>query len=164
MGEAAQEKADFVNRIIEEFRPRTIIDWGCGDGEVIKRLHLNISKYYGVEISPFMVLKLSKKFNRDFCRFSSPKKARNLKWRGELSMSLDVMFHLVNPIEYREYLANLFGTSDQLVLIKSPDETRNGMNRHVLYRKWTPDVAKLFPSWKLVRNVEDWYLYERNHD
>lgn len=158
MDEAAREKADFVNEIIHEFRPQTIIDWGCGDGEVLRRLDIKC-RYYGVEVSPYMVLELSKRFSRDFYRFGSPKKARNLRWRGELSMSLDVMFHLVNPIDYRGYLSSLFGTSDRLVLIKSPDKTRNGMNRHVLYRRWTPDVTRLFPSWTLIRNVDDWYLY-----
>lgn len=163
MDEAAWTKADFVNKIIQEFKPQTIIDWGCGDGEVLRQLHIR-RRYYGIEISPYMVLELSKRFSRDFYRFGSPGKARDLRWRGELSMSLDVMFHLVSLPEYREYLQNLFGTSDRLVLIKSPDETRKGTNRHVLYRKWTPEVQRLFPSWKLIRNIENWYLYERDHD
>lgn len=47
--EVARPYVDFVNAYIQEHKPRTILDVGCGDMVVARMLKLNGAKYIGVE-------------------------------------------------------------------------------------------------------------------
>jgi len=53
-GENLEYKRDLLRRMIEEFRPRSILDVGCGDIEVVKDLPFS-GDYTGIDLSPTVV-------------------------------------------------------------------------------------------------------------
>lgn len=160
-GEAAIAKAQHVDALLEREQIRSVIDWGCGDGEVLSHVQSRVP-YLGIDISPTVIKRLRRRF-ADFPerRFTIAHKVTTEQ--AELALSLDVMFHLTTDEDYRLYLAHLFSSATRFVLVRSSDHDGGETGRHVRWRHWTPDVAA---GWSLIEKPDDpaqigWYLYAR---
>ena len=158
-GAAARRKAAFVNRLTDRYRVNRIIDWGCGDGEVARRL--KVRRYVGLDVSAAAL---------DICRgrVSLPRttwlhfdgiRAPKLPPAG-LALSLDVLFHLTDDVLYRRHLGLLFGSAP-LVCIHSSNSDEAG-EAHVLHREFLPDVPR---GWRCVHEGPDraigFWVFER---
>lgn len=143
-GEFARAKAEQVRRVIERERVTSIIDWGAGDGHVLGLVDPQVP-YLGVDISRLAVTRL----RRSFPHHSFALAANYRGQRADLALSLDVIFHLVNDLDYQAYLHRLFGSAERLVLIHSTNHDGETTGRHVRWRHWTPDVADWYPDWRL---------------
>ena len=160
-------KAGTINDIIKEFDIQDIIDFGCGDGELSNLI--DVGMYAGFDPSEEAVKKCY-----DRCRDVFGARIFindiNLSWtvQADMTMSIDVIFHLVNEREYLEHLLSLFQHSLKYVLIYSSDKEEDVDRGHVKHRKFTQTINELFPDWKLLRKIDnkypdqsfsDFYLY-----
>lgn len=64
--------------------------------------------------------------------------------KAELTLSLDVIYHIVNETEYEKYLKMLFDTSKKYVLIFSSnhDHNKHEAKEYIHHRKFTDWVEK----------------------
>lgn len=139
--EAAVRKAAYVNNLITTLGVHSVIDWGCGDGEVAQ--HLTVERYVGLDVSPLAVDLCWQRAQRPGWSF--------LQFDGvtppplppaDLALSLDVIYHLVEDDLYRRYLALLFASAP-LVCVHSTNYEQAG-RAHVLHRRFTADLPAGF--------------------
>ena len=172
-GELLEYKANTINNIINEFDIQDIIDFGCGDGELSNLI--DVEYYVGIDSSFEAVAICRSKKLYDRCRDVFGARIFindiNLSWtaQADMTMSIDVIFHLVNEREYLQHLLSLFQHSTKYVLIYSSDKEEDVDRGHVKHRKCTRTINELFPDWKLLRKIDnkypdqsfsDFYLYE----
>lgn len=144
-GERAELKAAVINAVIEMFDIKSVVDWGCGDGEVLSKITADVA-YTGVEISPFMLSRLRKTYSDR--RFVDVKDIVDLY--ADLALSFDVIFHLPSDSDYHEHLAQVFASADRLVMIHGTSHDGGQTARHVRWRDWLPDVP---PKWQLIEQT-----------
>jgi len=155
-GEEGFYKAEYVNDLIHENAVTSVIDWGCGDGQVLDLLkvgaaHSPYVAYTGIDVSPTILVRNRKLF-REFV-FATPDEALapGRQWTADLALSMDVLFHLPDDDDYLTYLGRLFNSATRYVLIYSTNHAGGRTARHVLRREFTPDITKHFPEWRLKR-------------
>lgn len=144
-GRAAKRKANRVNRLINDHRVKSVIDFGCGDGIVIKKLR--VARYLGLEVSQTAL---------DQCA-SRVRRRKGWTYRlydgfdpgelpqADLVLSLDVIFHQIDDELYRRHMELLF-SSAPLVCIHSTNVNRVG-NPHVKHRAFVHDVPE---GWQVI--------------
>lgn len=176
-GENAVRKADVVARIIRAAGRapapgvRSLIDWGCGDGQVLEQMVGHLSDvgvhYTGVDVSHAAIAKISEQFPHHSFVLDFPY-GKSTKWlRSDMGLSFDVIFHLVNQSDFMIYMERLFTCSQKIILIHSTDHDGGRTTRHVLWRRFTPYVAETFPDWELLSRPDDpeqlgFYTYVRD--
>lgn len=148
-GEGAY-KAAYLSKFIAERGMKTVVDWGCGDGQVLERIKLPAGvQYTGVDVSQTIIDRMGVKFPQH--RFIGPKNADAHHWEDayQLAISMDVLFHLPDDADYFGYLDTLFNSATRHVVIYSTDRADGRTARHVFRRKFTPDIAERFVDWEL---------------
>lgn len=164
-GENARAKARFVNELIREHGVHSMVDWGCGDGQVLEHITGDVA-YVGVDVSGVVLNKIQTR-NPDRFFVLHERTSEATHWlEADLALSMDVIFHLVNDKDYHDYLLSLFGSARKIVAIYSTDYPGGRTARHVLRRQFTPDVAQRFTNWELFQQAPDpeqpgFYLYRR---
>ncbi|MEO8843496.1 MAG: hypothetical protein ABI591_19355 [Kofleriaceae bacterium] len=82
------------------------------------------------------------------------------RFTADCTLSLDVIYHLIEDEVYDKYLADLFGAARRLVVVYSSnraDESRVRAAAHVRHREFGRDVAMRFPEFRLVAHVPNRY-------
>lgn len=164
-GDEGAYKADYISDLIHNHDIESVVDWGCGDGQVLERMRLEGAEYLGVDVSLTIVNRMREKFPE--YEFITPVPGMNdLKW--ELGLSMDVLFHLPDDADYFEYLDQLFGHSTRFVVIYSTNYAGGRTARHVFRREFTPDIAERFPDWELTtvetplrEGLASFFVYEK---
>ncbi|MCH7231753.1 methyltransferase domain-containing protein [Glycomyces sp. L485] len=167
-GDEGSYKARFVSDLIKEREIDSLIDWGCGDGQVLAKVDLHGASYTGVDVSETIVERMRERFSeRPNYSFDLPSGV-DLSDRRDLALSMDVLFHLPSDVDYDAYLSRLFGSAGRHVLVYSTDYAGGQTAPHVRRREFTADVAKQYPEWKLVlsepplaEGLASFFLYER---
>lgn len=148
-GRLAVYKANQVNEIVHRFKVKEVIELGCGDGNQLSLF--SIRKYIGLDVSPLVVERCralySKGGKRDFRTMQAFGFAED---QCDMSMSLDVIYHLVEDSVFETYLQRLFRISRRLVLIYASDGTETADSSHVRHRKYSDWVARNQPDWEIV--------------
>ena len=67
----------------------------------------------------------------------------------DCSLSLDVLYHLVEEDVYWKYLDILFSSAKKFVVIYAANLTLPQMTSHELYREFTKDISVRYPQWRL---------------
>jgi 2-polyprenyl-3-methyl-5-hydroxy-6-metoxy-1,4-benzoquinol methylase len=142
-GAAVEAKAVYINQIIREYKLKSIIDWGCGDGELAMRVL--VPHYTGLDVAPAAVeMCCAKMPSREWLvydGFSGP------DITADMALSVDVLFHLIDDGLYRRYLELLFDSAS-LVCVSASNRDEAG-RAHVLHRAFLKDVPE---DWRVV----DW--------
>jgi hypothetical protein len=153
----AEFKAQTLNSFIQKHNLSTVIEFGHGDGNQLKLA--TYKSYLGFDVSTTAVNLCKRIFAHD-----PAKRFKHIdEYIGEkaqLTLSLDVIFHLVEDEVFAKYMARLFDASEQFVAIySSDDEVFNVGERgqHVKHRKFTAWVSQHRPGWKLVDIVKNIY-------
>jgi hypothetical protein len=74
---------------------------------------------------------------------------------ADLTISLDVIYHLLEEEVYDIYLSNLFRASRRFVIVYSSDCNAPTRFKHVRHRRFTSDVACRYPQFELVSKVKN---------
>lgn len=169
-GQLAQFKADVLNPFVREHQVQSVIEYGCGDGNQLQLF--TFPSYLGFDVSRTALQLCQKKYAHD------PSKTFKLisDYQGEtaqLTLSLDVLYHLVEDAIYTAYLNRLFTSAQAYVIIYSSNFDDNSPTRapHVKHRCFTNWVTQNYANWQLVQQVSnpyhevssaDFYLYAKS--
>jgi SAM-dependent methyltransferase len=157
-GILAQFKADVINTLVARHRIRSVIEFGCGDGN-----QLTLAKYpqyLGFDVSGSAVLRCRELFKDD------PSKSFRLTSaycgeKADLALSLDVIFHLVENNVFENHMHTVFGAANRYVVIYSSDfeDPERQEGPHVRHRKFTRWVRRNLPDWILVEHIPNRHPY-----
>lgn len=150
-GSFAQFKADVINKFVENNNIKTIIEFGCGDGN-----QLTLAKYpfyIGFDISPEAIKRCRKIFNHDSSKeFYAMSEYREQE--ADLSLSLDVIYHLIEDNVFEKYMRQLFYSSKRYVIVYSSNtEAHYFGSPHVRHRLFTTWVKTNLPDWSLIMHI-----------
>ena len=171
-GYLAEFKAEIINNFIKKKGIKRVIEFGCGDGN-----QLSLSKYphyIGYDLSKTIIEMCKTKFKDD-----ETKEFHLLdEYNGEvaeLTLSLDVIFHLLKKDLFIEHMNYLFNASIRYVIIYSNNEDRP-KDRHMRcweFSKWIDENKEQWKLNKFIPNkfpydkktgkgsISDFYIYER---
>lgn len=160
-GHLAEFKAEVINTIVREMRIARAIEFGCGDGNQLAML--DIDSYIGIDVSPTVVELCRARFEgeagRRFLHTSQDQGET-----AELSMSLDVIYHLVEDEVYERYMHRLFDAAEQLVLIyaSNPAHDTATRNPHVRHRAVSGWIAANRQDFEFLGMIPNRYPYSED--
>ena len=178
-GHLAKFKADVINSFIKENEINTIIDYGVGDGNQLKFINLKNITYYGIDVSKTIIDRNKSNNKLDNVHFIHYVDVCFNNLEGDLVLSLDVIYHLIEEDVYCNYMHNLFLMSKKYVIIYAKDIEKNHAN-HVRFRNFTKYIDEHFTQWKLIKFIpnkfpqkilgmqnnvtspSDFYIYKNN--
>jgi len=159
-GRLAEFKASVLNDLVKSRAVRTVIELGCGDGSQLTLA--NYPEYLGVDISEAAVAMCITRFSGDATKaFVTLQDFRRDRPTADLSLSLDVIYHLVEDRTFDLYMRDLFGSSNRLVAIYSSNSDRIiDAALHVRHRNFTEWVAHEARGWHLVETHKNPYPFD----
>ncbi len=149
LGRLARFKAGIINRFIEANAIGSVIDLGCGDGSQLALLKPP-QDYVGVDVSPTALARCATRFPKR--RFVSYAQSGDLP-PADLTLSLDVIYHLVEDIEFVTMMRRLFTLATRFVLIYASNADASWPAPHVRHRAFTNHVAATEPDWRLLAHL-----------
>lgn len=166
-GRLAEFKAQVINSFVADNAIESVVEFGCGDGNQLSLYEM--PRYVGIDVSPRIITECQRRFADD------PKKTFHLdgpgqpeidppRFRADLALSIDVLFHLTEDDVFERYMRNLFRAGTKFVIIYSPNTDRNGwfQAKHVKYRKFTKYVEATAPDWTLREVIVNEYPLEKH--
>lgn len=151
----AEFRGEIINRLIKRKSINSVIEFGCGDGNQLK--YLKSKSYLGFDISKEAIQLCENIFKNDDTKsFKLMDSYDNEK--AELTMSLDVIYHLIEEQSYHNYMITLFESSNQYVTIYSSNTDENKSSVvHVKHRKFTDWVEKNQKEFRLLEHIPNKY-------
>jgi hypothetical protein len=173
-GRLAQFKAEFLNGFVKERSIESIIEFGSGDGAQLALAQY--PKYLGIDVSETAIKQCRSVYrNRADLDFKHTSEYRP-EMRAELSLSLDVIYHLVEDDTYVAYMKQLFDSASRYVIIYSSNRDEHAVP-HVRHREFTAWVKSERADFRLLSfepnrypsdpadphntSFADFYVYER---
>lgn len=152
-GNLAAYKAQFLNRFVEKYGVESVIEFGCGDGNQLALAHY--PRYLGLDVSRTAIEICSRRFRDDASKsflWYDPALTINPAnfLQADLTLSLDVIYHLTEQHVYDKYLEDLFSVARRFTIVYSSDHDQPSSARHVRHRSFTRDVERRFASFRLV--------------
>jgi SAM-dependent methyltransferase len=154
----AEFKGEIINRFLENKKIESVIEFGCGDGNQLK--HFKPKKYLGYDISEKAVIICTEMYKNDSTKsFKSMNNYNNEI--AELTMSLDVIYHLIEDYNFTNYMNTLFQASSRYVIVYSSNTNENKSNApHVKHRRFTEWVEKNQKSFYLSEHIPNKYPFD----
>ena len=145
---SAKWKADNINKFIKENGIKTIGDLGTGDGNQFS-LFSGYEMYYGFDVSKIIIDRVSKQFKHNLkAKFSNLIEDMPLV---DLTISLDVLFHLIDKEVYIKYIETLFSKSKEYVIVYARNKSCQGAS-HYKCREFIKDIQNIIgiPPFKII--------------
>jgi predicted TPR repeat methyltransferase len=148
-GAEAQYKATFLNAFVKQHSVESIVDFGCGDGNQLR--DLRVPRYLGFDVSAAAIARCRERYAGDATK-TFKTLGEYAGERADVSMSLDVLYHLVEDDVFEAYLRRLFDAAEKWVVVYATnyDDRRVVRGRHVRHRRFTDSVARLAPAFRLA--------------
>ena len=161
-GKLSEFKAAVLNEFVTKHDVRSVIEFGCGDGN-----QLALAKYptyFGLDVSEVAVGRCRKLFAAD----TSKRFGLMAEYAGEkadLALSLDVIFHLVEDDVFESHMKTLFESANRYVIIYASDceDTRGLEGFHVRHRKFSVWIQQNLPQWKLIEHIPNKHPYRGDY-
>lgn len=159
-GRLALFKAEILNQFVSEHKIKQIVEWGCGDGN-----QLALAKYptyLGYDVSRTAIELCKQKFrNKKNFNFKHVDEYDDLT-KYDLSLSLDVIYHLIEDEAFHRYMRQLFNSSKKYVIVYSYNFEKKYESKHEKGREFLPFIEKNFSHWELIQRLENRYPYDIN--
>ena len=155
-GRLAEFKAEIINQFVKEHQIESLIEFGCGDGAQLELAEY--TNYIGVDVSKTIIATCKEKFAGDETKRFVHTDEYNQE-QADLSMSLDVIYHLVEDPIFEGYMRNLFAAAKRYVIIYSSDKEETQINEHVRHRKFTQWVERNIKDFEFVEKIPNKYPY-----
>lgn len=162
-GVLANYKTAFLNWTFRRLSISSVIDFGCGDGEQIKRLACR--NYTGVDASPFIVEACRESYkDRPNWRFFTADQEPEYAGTYDAAMSIDVIYHLVEDDVFHTHMRQLFQSAAKAVIIYSSDWDEVAPALHVRHRWFSRWIAQHAPDWTVSeRHANPYPFREDDH-
>jgi hypothetical protein len=157
-GQFAEFKAEIINNFVVSNKIGSVIEFGCGDGNQL--VLANYPNYLGLDVSAEAISLCQKTFQSD-----SKKKFKSLSAyaneKAELSLSLDVIYHLIEDEVFESHMRYLFSAATRYVVIYSSDASSidEAQSAHVRQRQFTKWIEKNVVGWQLSDQIRNRYPY-----
>jgi len=155
-------KSDTINQFIKQNNIESLIEYGSGDGNQAQQLKVN--KYIGFDVSDTVIAKCIKRFRDDkskhFIHYDGMMLNTQYFNSCDLTISTDVLFHLIEQNVYDLYIENLFKTSNKYVIIYSYDydsKPTDNFSWHYKPRNFTNIIKNKFTDWDLITTIDNMY-------
>lgn len=158
----ARFKAEILNSFIKENNIRSVIEFGCGDGNQLALAEY--PRYIGLDVSRTAIEMCKMKFENDksksFFLYDTLCFVDNHGvFKNDLAISIDVIYHLVEDEIYDKYMRALFASSNKYVIIYSSNYEEH-QSDHVRRREFTKWVELNAIDWKLLKKINNKYPYD----
>jgi len=155
-------KAQVLNKFVEDHNIKSVIEFGCGDGNQLSLA--NYPSYIGLDVAPMAISICAEKFSADktksFFLYNSKAFSDNHRiFKVELSLSIDVIFHLVEDEIFENYMHHLFNASEKFVIIYASNFNKKQIY-HEKDRNFTSWVENNRKDWKLLEKIDNIYPYD----
>ena len=152
VGRLARFKAEVINRFVRENDVRSVIELGSGDGTQLELAEY--PRYIGVDVSKTVVEATREKFRDDPTKqFHTALPAGTT---ADLTLSLDVIYHLVEDAVFERYMTDLFDAATRFVIIYASNKDECGAV-HVRHRKFTDWIERNRPEARLLQTIANRY-------
>lgn len=159
-GQLAQFKADELNKFAKKHGIKTVLEMGCGDGNQLKLFKFH--HYIGLDVSMTSIKRCVELFSTDkdksFFLYNPECFVDNQHiFSADMTMSLDVIYHLVEDDIFEKYMRDLFAMSKNYVIIYSSDLEDHALSRaqHVRHRRFTKWVEENIEGWELEGRIKN---------
>ena len=172
-GGLAEFKAETINAFVAENNIQTVVELGCGDGNQLGLL--DVPQYTGYDIAETAVKMCTKMYaddaSKNFIHYLPEEYDGQSK--AQLSLSLDIIFHLVEDEVFETYMQHLFQLSSDWVIVyssNSEDPEAEGIE-HCRNRKFVDWIEVNISGWEFVkkidnkypdRSISDFYFYKKS--
>jgi SAM-dependent methyltransferase len=148
-------KAEVINRFVADHGVKSVIEFGCGDGSQLRLAEYQ--SYIGVDVSPTVIEATRQAFEGDQTKEFIHVDDVGPAQLSDLSMSLDVIYHLVEDEVFQRYMGQLFDCAGRYVIIYSSNDDRASDSVHVRHRRFTDWIASNRPDFGQVGFVKNAY-------
>ncbi|HEX9827191.1 MAG TPA: class I SAM-dependent methyltransferase, partial [Flavobacteriaceae bacterium] len=158
-GRLAMFKAEILNAFVNNHHIKTIIEYGCGDGNQLSLA--DYPHYIGFDVSE-KALELCKiRFKNDTSKvFYSLEDQTHDHVTAELVLSLDVIYHLIEDAVFEDYMNCLFNSSSRYVIIYSSNYNAR-LTAHVKCRKFTDWIdTHVSKEWEILDYIKNPYPFD----
>jgi cyclopropane fatty-acyl-phospholipid synthase-like methyltransferase len=162
-GPLAQFKAEVLNNFVAKNEIQSVMEFGCGDGAQLSLAHY--PSYIGVDIAQSSIDLCKRRFANDPTK--SFYRADQLPFNLELvdaTLSLDVIYHLVEDDIFDTYMRSLFKCARQYVIIYSSNKIEPSGVPHVRHRKFTDWIEHNTQEWELTHYIPNRYPFAPNRE
>jgi Methyltransferase domain len=154
----AEFKADFLNGFVEQNHVTSVIEYGSGDGAQLKLARY--PSYTGIDVSAKAVEMCRTIFANDTSKRFLQSDALATGTTADLSLSLDVIYHLVEDAVFDAYIRQLFESAERFVIVYSSNMDQDWPAKHVRHRQFTRWVEQNKPEWRLQSAVKNTYPHD----
>lgn len=163
------DKVKLLTQLVSDLGICSIADVGCGDCTILP--HLTVERYVGYDISPTVInrhIQNNSDVSHTFRLIHDP-----ITEPFDMALSLDVIFHQVDDVDYNEYIRHLVNTNAKYILILTMNDrilsTEHAKAAHVKYR----DVQKsalihahyvCIYTYPHTLDTSTYYLYKRKEN
>jgi SAM-dependent methyltransferase len=149
----AEAKAAFLNAFVRARRVRSVIEFGCGDGNQLSLA--DYPSYIGFDVSPYAIKLCKHRFADDptksfFLYDGACFADRAGLFTADLAISLDVIYHLTEDAVFEAYMTHLFAAGTRFVIVYSTNREIPGTAPHVRHRHFTRRVEANGVGWRLL--------------
>ena len=161
-GMLAEFKASIVNALVAKHDIRSVIEFGCGDGEQVSLVRH--PQYLGFDVSGTAVLRCRERFKDDHTK-SFRLTSAYCGEKADMTLSLDVIYHLVENAVFEHHMHTLFGAARRFVVVYSSDfeDPERNEGAHIRHRKFSRWVRRHQPNWILVEHIPNRFPYQGDH-
>jgi hypothetical protein len=168
-GKLAQFKADVINSFIKEHGITSLLELGCGDGNQLSLF--KVSRYTGLDVSAAAIKLCIGKFKEDATKsffLYNPhcfKDSHNI-FLAQCTVSLDVIYHLVEDRIFERYMKDLFSCAAEFVIIYSSNSSDKTGKKAAYYknRLFTQWIERNLKNWKCIKEIKNKYPDESPSD
>lgn len=172
-GDLATGKAAFLNDFVRSHDIRSVIEFGCGDGNQLSLA--DYPTYVGLDVSRYAVERCACRYADDptksFYLYDGTCFADHARlFTADLALSLDVIYHLTEDADFEAYMRHLFAAGRRFVIIYGTNREISDVAPHVRHRPFSRWVDRNCPDCHLVQVTSgpgsgpgraDFFIYER---
>ena len=169
-GSNAKFKSKIINNFVKKNKIKTVLELGCGDGNQLSLA--NYPNYVGIDVSETIINKCKKDFSKEksktFYTLIDFDKVKDKNF-FDLSLSLDVIYHLVEDSVFDLHMKTLFYSSKYVIIFSTNFNDYFYAKQHVKNRKFTDWIDKNISNYDLIEIIRnenilskvDFYLYKK---
>lgn len=159
-GRLAAFKAGVLNSFVSLHHISSVVELGCGDGAQLSLA--NYPSYIGIDVAPKAIDLCRGRFGSDsskqFAVYDDVAESLGSPpFLADLSLSLDVIFHLIEDDVWHQHLIDLFRSSTTWVIIYSSDSDESDYSLrtawHIKHRPVLRSVQDHFRDWECISKL-----------
>lgn len=170
-GRLAEFKAEVINAFLNKYGVQTAIELGCGDGNQLGLI--NYPQYLGLDVSRKAVQICIEAYGNDAAKdflYYDPTLFKNDTSiiKSDLSLSLDVIYHLTEDSIYETYMQTLFKLASKYVIVYASNDPSLNQKlhtpKHIVHRRFTEWVEQNRPDFVLTETIANPFKLEKGND